>query len=139
MARYICDKATGALVSYCPNDDDQIASDDVLKSKGYELVDKQLPLDETHQWDEAAKAVVVVQAPVKPHLIDNYQFILSFTPQEYDGIAKSGDLQVKLLLEALRSIGQIDLNGTTTRNGIGYIVSKGLLAQDRADAILAGP
>lgn len=138
MAFYICDGKTGELVSSCPNDGDQVASAEELAAKGLELV-KGFPLDETHVWDAASKSVIVVQAPIKPHLIDNYQFILSFTPQEYDNIVKSGDLQVKLLLEALRSIGQIDLNGATTRNGIGYIVSKGLLVQDRADAILAGP
>lgn len=139
MAIYIYDNATGTLVSYCSHDSDPVAPDDVLAAKHLTAVSKLPPTDDTHQWDPQTKTVVVVQAPLIPRIVDNYQFILSFTPQEYDAISRSADLVVKQLLEALRSIGTIDMNGVTTKNGVGYLASVGLLTPDRAVAILAGP
>lgn len=139
MAIYVFAKDTGELRAYCPNDDGQVAPADVLEAKGYDVVSGLEPQDDTHEWDAATRSVKVVPAPIRPRIIDAYQFILSFTPEEFDAIQKSPDARVRLLFAALQSVGTIDLNGKTTQQGLGYLVLVGLLAQDRMNTILAGP
>lgn len=143
MALYVWDLATGALRSWSPGDADPAADDATLAAAGLAIT-RGLPLlDDTHAWDVASKTVVEVAAPYKPFMISAGVWILRFTPDEFGAITASADNRVRLLLYALNNAddGQgrkvIDLNSSTVKSGVAYMVSLGLLTQDRSAAILA--
>lgn len=138
MAIYVYNTATGALVSYCPNDTDPVSPANVLTANSLTAVSGLPALDATHAWDAASKTVVAATAPVQPVWVPTYQFILLFTPAEHAAIAASTDTTVQQLLMALQCSQQINLNDPIIRNGVTYLVAVNLLTASNAALILAG-
>jgi len=137
MSIYVYD-STGVLVSWCPNDTDPVAPNDVLAASCLTVVSGLPPLDSTHAWDAASKTVVVVAAPVQPLWISSYQFILLFTPAETTAIRTSTDANVQHWLFALSVAQQVDLHDTSTvQPGLGYLASLGLITSARMAQIIA--
>lgn len=137
MALYVYDSKTGALVSWCPGDDGQVASADELTAKGYAVKTGLPALDATHAWDAATQAVIEVAAPVVPRMVSTGKWVLRFTPDEFDAISASADKIVKHFMYALNRTIEVDLNDATVQQGVGYLAQLGLLAGNRVAAILA--
>src|SRR4051794_35637728 len=106
MALFVYNTATGALVSWCPNDSDPVASGTVLAANGLASVSGLPALDATHVWDAASKTVITV-ASSAPNWIATYQFILLFTTAEHAAIAASSDQKVQQLMMAISVAQQI--------------------------------
>jgi hypothetical protein len=138
MAIYVYNATTGALVSWCPNDTDPIASADVLLAQGLTSVSGLPALDSTHAWSANTKTIVTVTPPVMPNYIEPYQFILLFTPAEHAAIAASTDQKVTQFMMAIQVASTINLNDPVVQNGVNYLVSIGLLTQANANLILSG-
>ena len=64
-----------------------------------------------------------------------------FSDAEYTGIlaAAKTDVEVQGWLDRFYAVSKIDLKDSRTISGINMMVSKGLLTQSRADAILTDP
>lgn len=138
MAIYVYATATGALVSWCPNDTDPVAPAATLAANGLASMSGLPALDATHAWDAASKTVVVVAAPVQPLWVSSYQFILLFTAAETTAIRASTDANVQHWLFALSVAQQVDLNDTATvQPGLGYLASLGLITSARMAQIIA--
>lgn len=137
MALYVYEIATGRLVSWSPNDDAQVASDEVLTERGYAKVTGLAALDETHAWNETTKTVDVVPAPVHPREIPTSRFVLAFTPTELEDIRNSADPIVKQLWIAATVVPEVDMNRQSTIDGVGYLELTGLIGTGRAAQILA--
>lgn len=138
MAIYVYNATTGALVSWCPNDTDPIASADVLLAQGLTSVSGLPALDSTHAWNANTKTIVTVTPPVMPNYIEPYQFILLFTSAEHAAIAASTDQKVTQFMMAIQVASTINLNDPVVQNGVNYLVSIGLLTQANANLILSG-
>lgn len=138
MALYVYRIADGGLVSWCPGDNDPVASDEELSAQGFAKITGLAALDDTHAWDTGQKNVVTVVSALRPKLVPTFNFILSFTAAENSAVRASTNPEVQHLLFALTVAPQIDLNSATIQNGVAYLVSLGFLTQDRATAILAG-
>jgi len=138
MARYIYVLATGRLVSYNQNDNDPVASDQVLAAKGYGQVSGLLPLDATHQWNPATLAVDVVSAQTT-HQLSAYAFWMQFTGAELAAIRGSEDTATQRFIFAINAPNPnlLDLNSTPIRNFVNNCASLGLITAGRAAAILS--
>lgn len=66
------------------------------------------------------------------------EFVLRFTGAEFAAItaAAAGDANVAAILATLRARDSVRLGSADAVNGVGYLVSAGLLTQERADAVL---
>jgi len=143
MALYVYEAATGRLESWSLDDDAPVAGAEELAAKGLASIAGLASLDETHAWDASTREVIEVAPPYKPFMISVGVWILRFTPEEYDAITSSQDKRIRWLLYALNNADDgagrkvIDLNSNTVKNGVAYMESLGLLAQDRVTAILA--
>ncbi len=137
MALFVYRKSDGVLISWNQGDRDPVASDAELEANGLAKVAGLAPLDETHAWDPATKAVVTVAAPVVPDIIPTFDFILLFTAAENAAIRASSDQTVQHLLFALTAAPQVDLSSARIQQGVGYLESIGLIAPARAAAILS--
>lgn len=137
MAIYVYDKATGALVSYCPEDTDPVADAATLAAQNLVAVRGLPPLDDTHAWDAATRSVVIVKAPPVPRLIGTGRWVLRFTPDEFDAISTSTDKVVKHFMYALNRTVEIDLNDPSIMQGVGYLASIGLIQPARVAEIMA--
>lgn len=139
MAIYVYDSTSGALVSYCPGDKDPVADAATLAAKGLAVATGLAPLDATHAWDAASRAVAVVAAQPVPQPIGTGKWILRFTPQEFQAINASPDAQAQQFLFALNHTTQIDLADPVIVQCVNYLVSLNLLQAARVAAILASP
>lgn len=63
-----------------------------------------------------------------------------FTPAEKAAITAAGasDVNVRVFMDDADAADAIDLKSAAVAQGIGYLVAKGLLTQDRATVVLAG-
>lgn len=138
MAIYVYNTITGALFSWCPNDNDQVASTESLTAQGLTAVSGLPALDATHVWSAAAKTVVSVAVPTSPNFIPTWQFIMLFTPAEHAAIASSTDQRVQQFMMAISVAQQINLNDTIVQGALNYLVNVGLLTQANANLILSG-
>lgn len=79
--------------------------------------------------------------PPLPNIISKLAMIDRFTEAEYEGVlaAARSDVQVQGWLDRFASANKIDLDNSRTIDGINLLVSKNLLAQDRANTILTAP
>ena len=136
MALYVYRIDDGMLVSWCPGDDDPVASADELAANSLAMVSGLPPLDATHTWDATQKTVVTRSPP--PPSIPTYQFIMLFNPDEHAAIAASTDSRVQQFLMALNTTQITNLADPMIVNGVNYLVSLGLLTQANADLILSG-
>ena len=138
MALYVYNSTTGALYSWCQNDNDPVADSATLAAAGLVMV-KGLPaLDSSHQWSDTAKTVVAVTPPTPPNWITSYQFILLFTPAEHAAISASTDHKVQQFLRAISVSQKVNINDPIVVNGVNYLVSVNLLTQSNATLILSG-
>jgi hypothetical protein len=138
MAIYVYNIDNGELVSYCPDDSDQVASPEELQANGLTSGSGLPPLDETHVWDAAQRAVVRVPAPVKPRPVSTAKWILRFTPQEWLSFVNSDDLAIQHFILALRHTTEIDLSDPNIIWTVGYLVdTANLLDLSRVPDILA--
>ena len=67
------------------------------------------------------------------------EFVLRFTGEEFAAItaAAAGDANVAAILATLRARDSVRLGSADAINGIGYLVSAGLLTSERGAAVLA--
>lgn len=135
MAIYIYRNTDGALVSYCPNDTDQVASADILAAKGLTAVYGLAQSDATHAWDPVTKTVISVTPPNSN--ISYFSFINAFTAAELAAIRASSDNKVQQFLFAIAATPQVDLSDTRMTAALNYLVTKALLTQARANTIAA--
>ena len=77
--------------------------------------------------------------PTLGRVISPAQFLMLFTPLERVAIRQSTDALVSdfIRLVELPSLTQVELDNSQTQMGVGYLVTKGLLTEERAAAILA--
>jgi hypothetical protein len=146
MAIYVYNNSNGVLISWIPEDltiaqaqaSGQLASNADLAAAGNGAKDNLPPLDETHAWDPATKTVITVVPPIPVNLLNTFDFIMAFTPAELATIrGTTTDDNIQRFLYALEVTQGMDLNNATIKNSLQYLVTKGLLTQARANAILA--
>ena len=137
MAIYVYNTSTGALVSYCPNDTDPVASAGVLTAKGLTAISGLPQLGPTVAWDPVNKTTQTVVAPTPANVVNTFDFIMAFTAAEMAAIRASADANVQQFLFALQVTQGVNLNATTISNSLTYLVSHALLTAPRATAILA--
>jgi hypothetical protein len=79
--------------------------------------------------------------PYQPPVITKVAFISRFTPQEYVGVvaATKTDVEVQAWYDLFQAANVVDLSDPRTVAGVNSFVTKGLLTQERADAILTDP
>ena len=139
MAIYVYNTATGALVSWCPNDTDPVADAATLAANGLGVVTGLPALGPIVAWNPSTKKTQTVTPPPAPNNIATYQFVMLFTPAEHAAIVASTDQKVQQFLMALSFTQTVNLNDTTfVGPGVAYLVSIGLLTQANADLILSG-
>jgi hypothetical protein len=136
MATYIYKSADGTLVSWNPDDQSPVASDQVLSGQGMAKTQALPPLDASHAWDPMTKTVISVTPPPDPRPISSYSFILRFTPAEAAAIKASTDAQVIHWMLALSVSPVVDLGDQVVQNGVNYLAQVGLIAQARVAEIL---
>lgn len=80
-------------------------------------------------------------SPVPLNIITKLAMIDRFTEAEYEGvlIAAKTDVQVQGWLDRFAAANQIDLDNDRTISGIGLLVSKELLTEQRGQEILTNP
>ena len=100
MALYVYNTESGELYSWSPGDTDPVASNDELAAAGLTAVTGFPALDDTHAWDPATKSVVEVTPPPKPAPILTANWILRFTPQEFQAINNSTNAVVQQFMYA---------------------------------------
>ena len=137
MAIYVYNTTTGALVSWCPNDTDPVASPALLSANGLTSVSGLPALGPTVAWSPATKTTVTVVAPTPVNVINTFDFIMAFTATELAAIRASADNNVQQFLFALQVTQGVNLNATSITNALTYLVSHSLLTAPRATAILA--
>jgi hypothetical protein len=145
MAIYVYQTTSGALASWIPENltiaqaqaSGHLASDAVLAAGGNSAVDQLPPLDDTHAWDPSTKTVVVVTAPTPANVVVTFDFIMAFTPAELAAVRASNDNSIQRFLFAMQVTQGLNLNHTTIKNSLQYLVTNSLLTQARANAILA--
>jgi hypothetical protein len=145
MAIYVYQTTSGVLVSWIPEDltiaqaqaNGQLASNAQLAAAGNSAVDKLPPLDSSHAWDPTQKTVITVTPPTPANLLNSFDFIMAFTAAELAAIRASSDNNIAQFLYAMEVTQGINLNHTVIKNALQYLVTKGLLTQARANAILA--
>lgn len=137
MAIYVYNTTTGALVSWCPNDTDPVASNAVLTAAGLTAVSGLAPLDSTHAWNTSTKTVQVVAAPTPVNLVGTFDFIMAFTPAELAAIRASSNTSIQQFLYALQVTQGLNLNATSISTALNFLVAQSLLTAPRATAILA--
>ena len=135
MAIYICEKVSGRLESYCPDDLDPVAPADVLEAKGLEAHYGLAPQDDTHKWDEASRSVVEVPAVLRPNIVNTAKWVMQFAPGEFGPIRASADPGVQHFLFALTLAPTVNLNDPDVIAGLNYLTSQGLLTQVRMTAL----
>lgn len=138
MSIYVYSIATGALVSWCPNDADPVADSATLKANGLASVRGLSPLDSSHAWNAVTATVISVTPPTPTNLIDAHLFVMCFTGTEVAAIKASVDPQVVRFMLMLSVAQQVDLNSTIVQGGVAYLTSIGLIASARVAQILAG-
>lgn len=84
--------------------------------------------------------IVVPKAPPEP-VITKVAMITRFTDQEFVGIlsASKTDVEVEGWYARFSAASTINLNDPRTISGVNFLVTKNLLTQARADAILTDP
>lgn len=149
MATYVYAIATGALVSWLPDDAEAndpthpdahkngVAPLDHLTALGFAYVNGFPALDSTHDWDEATKTVVIVMAPPSPLLVKKAAWVMRFTPAEFKGVLASVDEDVAHWVFAFQAEGEfIDLSGAQYQTGVPALAQKGLIDQARVATLL---
>jgi hypothetical protein len=137
MAIYVYNTTTGALVSYCPNDTDPVASAQVLTANGLTAVTGLPQLGPTVAWDPVGKTTQTVVAPTPANVIHTFDFLMAFTATELAAIRASADNNVQQFLFALTVTQGVNLNAASITNALTYLVNHSLLTAPRATAILA--
>lgn len=137
MAIYVYNTTTGALVSWCPNDTDPVASGTVLAAAGLTAVSGLAPLDSIHAWNTSTKTVQVVAAPTPVNLVATFDFIMAFTPAELAAIRASANTSIAQFLFAMQVTQGLNLNATSISNSLNFLVAQSLLTAPRAAVILA--
>ncbi len=145
MAIYVYVTATGVLNSYIPDNvtvaqaqaSGRLASNAVLTANGFTAVGGLPPLDDTHAWDAPTHTVVVVVAPTPPNVVNTFDFIMAFTAAELAAIRASSNNNIQQFLFAMQVTQGVNINHTTIKNSLTFLVNQSLLTQPRADAILA--
>lgn len=79
--------------------------------------------------------------PPLPNIITKVAFRFRMTDAEYVGVinAAKTDVEVAAWVETFNMVSQIDLDNQRTKDGVANLVSKNLLTQARANAILTDP
>jgi hypothetical protein len=145
MAIYVYKTADGMLVSWIPDNltiaqaqaNGMLASNVQLTAAGNLAVDSLPPLDATHAWDSTQKTVIVVTAPTPVDVVVTFDFIMAFTAAELAGIRASTDNAIQQFLYAMQVTQGLNLNHTTIKNSLQYLVNHSLLTQTRMNTILA--
>lgn len=137
MAIYIYADATGVLVSWCPSDDDPVASDEELSAQGYAKQSGLAPLDSSHVWDAGLRTVVEIEAPLPLKPVKTAEWLMRLTPQEFVAINSSNDPVVQQNMYALNHTTDINLNQPLVQSLVDYLVEIGLLTASRRKAMLA--
>jgi hypothetical protein len=145
MAIYVYRNSDGELNSWIPEDltiaeaqaSGQLASDATLAASNLSAKDNLPPLGPTVAWDPATKTTITVTAPTPPDPLNTFDFIMAFTATELDAIRASSDVNIKQFLFALEVTQGVNLNHSTIKNSLQYLVNHGLLTQARANAILS--
>jgi hypothetical protein len=137
MAIYVYHNTTGELVSWCPSDTDPVADDATLAANGLAKVSGLPPLGPTVAWDASTRTTVTVTAPTLANVLVTFDFIMAFTAAELAGIRASTDNNVAQFLFAMQVTQGLNLNHSTIKNSLQYLVNHSLLTQARANAILA--
>ncbi len=137
MALYVYKIATGALVSWSPNDTDPVANAATLAANGFALVTGLPALSSTVAWDAPTHTTKTVVAPTPSNIINTFDFIMAFTPAELAAIRASANTTVAQFLYALQVTQGVNLNATTITNALTFLVTNSLLTAPRATAIAA--
>lgn len=145
MAIYVYHTANGELYSYIPDDltiaqaqtGGQLAPTDMLTANGLSAVDSLPPLGPTVVWDQATKTTKTVTAPTPANVCASYDFIMAFTPAELAGIRASTNNAIQQFLFAMQVTQGVNLNATSIKNSLNYLVQQGLLTSGRAATILS--
>lgn len=95
---------------------------------------------EVGPWHKYANGVFTAPPPPPPlpRIITKLAFRFRLTDLEYVGIlsASKTDVSVEAWVSTFNMVSQINLADQRTAAGVDLLVSKGLLSQERADAIL---
>lgn len=141
MAIYVYRTSDGALMSYCPNDTDQVAGASELTAQGFAALIGQAKLDATHAWDPPTHAVVIVVA--KKSVPTPFVFWQRFTSTEREAIENlyaTGTQAVKNAIGAFKqyiSIASgVDCNDAYVQAKINQLETIGVIAAGRAAQIL---
>lgn len=137
MAIYVYSVATGALVSWCPNDTDPVASTAQLTAAGLAAVSGLPALGPTVAWNPATHTTITVTAPTPPNIINTFDFIMAFTPAELAAIRAASNSAIQQFLFAMQVTQGVNLNSATISNSLNFLVAQTLLTAPRAAAILA--
>ena len=81
--------------------------------------------------------MITVVPPTPVNLLNSFDFIMAFTATELAAIRASNDNNVQQFLFAMEVTQGLNLNHTTIKNSLQYLVNHSLLTQARANAILA--
>jgi hypothetical protein len=136
MALYVYKIADGALYSWSPEDDGQVADDATLAAKGLAKVVGLPPLDDTHVWDAATTTVVEIAPPVPVKNIATQEWILRFTSDEYQAIKQSTNADVGHFWFSIQCSTILNLNDQAIIDGVNLLVTNGLLDSLRIPEIL---
>lgn len=93
-------------------------------------------------WEITSEPPPVTQPlPPAPEFVTKVAFRFRLTDAEYVGIlsAAKTDIEVTAWVETFNMVTQINLSDPRTVGGVGTLVSKNLLTQERATEILSGP
>lgn len=139
MALYVYKLAGGALVSWSPSDDAQVAPDDELAAKGLAKKVGLAALDATHQWNAATQTVVVVAAPDVMRVLGVFDWLDRFTPAELVAIRASTNpgVQKFIFMLPLAAASGVDIGSARMRAVMTLLVNQGLITQNRANAIMS--
>lgn len=137
MAICIYRNIDGSLYSFCQNDTDPVAPDNVLAANGLSKIVGTPPLDSTHVWDPATRTVLTVSAPVLPRPLSAFDFINAFTAAEWAAVLASANTGVIKARSMINAAGTLDMNNQNVATALTLFVNQGILTAPRAVAIAA--
>lgn len=113
-----------------------------LNGFAHDIIAEQAFVDQYYpgRWVLVGPKPVPVVPPLPP-VITKVAFISRFTPQEYVGVvgATKTDVEVQAWYDLFQAANVVDLSDQRTVAGVNSFVTKNLLTQARADAILTDP
>jgi hypothetical protein len=105
-----------------------------------EVVENGIVFIVSDNYPEPPYTKVLKAVAAKNKILSRYEFRSLFTFQEIQAIttAAKTDVAIEVFMESMRVAEEINLDYPETSQGLAYLVSLGLITQEKMDNILAG-